>query len=674
MQLLKAFFSSGPFMPHGYCYMWDPGLVWLHVISDSLIALSYLSIPFTLVYFVRKRRDLPFHWMFACFGIFILACGATHAMEVWTLWHANYWMSGSIKAITAVVSVPAAILLVRLVPLAVALPSPAALRLEIAERSRAEEELSLAKAELELRVEQRTAELKKVNEALVVEIGQRRQVEQTLRNSEEQLRLAQEASGLGVWDWDPRIDRAAWSDQHFRIFGLEPGGPPFDETGFVSMIYPADRATVKLAIREALRPGGKFAAEYRIRRKDGQLRWVLSQGRTHCESAGQPFRIIGTTLDITQRRQADEELRRSEERFRLLVEGIADYAIFMLDPAGFVSSWNRGAEHIKGYSAQEIIGQHFSCFYGDEDLRKGKPATAMREAAAAGRFEEDGWRLRKDGSRFRANVILTALHDQQGELIGFAKITRDLTESRRAEEAVQTAHAELARVTRMSTIGELTASIAHEINQPLAAIVNNANASRRILANPVPDIEEVKQAVTDIAEAGTRAAEIIARIRALLKKGAPEKKTLDMNQVIYQVLALIPGVLEKQHVSVGMELRPALPPVLGDQVQLQQVLLNLIMNGIEAMNTILDRPRVLTIRSDARESGLEVAVQDSGNGLDPGHVEHIFETFFTTKASGIGMGLSISRSIIEAHNGRLWASADPASQGATFRFSLPAAG
>ncbi len=674
MQLLKALFSSGPFMPHGSCYMWNPGLVWLHVVSDSLIALSYLSIPFTLLYFVGKRRDLPFHGMFACFGMFILACGCTHAMEVWTLWHANYWVSGSIKAITAIVSVLTAILLVRLMPQAVALPSPAALQLEIAERTRAEEDLSLANAGFERVAEERTAKLKKVNEELVLEIGRRSRVEQTLRDREEQLRLAQNAAGLGVWDWDPRRDEAVWSDQHFRIFGLEPSAQTFGESGFVSMIYPEDRAAARLAIREALRPGGAFDAEYRIRRKDGQVRWVLSQGQTHCDTGGQPIRMVGLTLDITDRRLADERLRRSEERFRLLVEGITDYAIVMLDPAGFVSSWNSGAGHIMGYGAQEIIGQHFSCFYDDEDLRKGEPARALREAAAAGRFEKDGWRLRKDGSRFRANAILTALRGQRGELIGFAKVARDLTESRRAEEAVQMAHAELARVVRASTMGELTTSIAHEINQPLAAIVTNANASRRILASPTPDIEEVQQAVTDIAEAGTRAAEIIARIRALLKKSAPVKETLDMNQVIHQVLALIPGVLEKQRVSVEMELCPAMPRVLGDQVQLQQVLLNLIMNGIEAMNTILDRPRVLTIRSDVSESGLEFGVQDSGNGLDPSHIDHIFDTFFTTKPSGIGMGLTISRSIIEAHNGRLWASSDRASQGATFRFSLPAAG
>ena len=154
MHHLRALLSSGPYMPHGYCFLWNPGLVGLHVISDSLIALSYLSIPFTLGYFVRKRRDLPFHWMFLCFGVFILACGVTHAMEVWTLWHADYWVSGSIKALTALASVATAILLVKLIPHAVALPSPAAMRIEIAERRRAEEALSLAKMELERRVEE----------------------------------------------------------------------------------------------------------------------------------------------------------------------------------------------------------------------------------------------------------------------------------------------------------------------------------------------------------------------------------------------------------------------------------------------------------------------------------------------------------------------------------------
>ena len=673
MQLMDAWFSSGPFMPHGYCYMWVPGLVWLHVISDSLITLAYLSIPFTLAYFVRKRTDLPFNWMFVCFGVFILACGATHALEVWDLWHADYWVAGGVKAVTAIASIATAVLLVRLVPHAVALPSPAALRIEIAERTRVEEALQLAKSELELRVEERTAELKKANEDLVLEMVRRKAVEQNLRDSEEQLRLAQEASGVGVWDWDTRADRVEWSDQTYRIFGMQRSEQRLDESSLLTLIPPEDRAVVKLAIREALQPDGEFDAEFRTQRPDGSMRWVLAQGRTHCDSNGSPFRMIGLCLDCTERRRAAEELRRSEERFRLLVEGIADYAVYMLDAEGFVTSWNSGAERIKGYSSEEIIGRHYSCFYDDEDLRKGKPAMALREAAATGRFEEDGWRLRKNGSRFQANAILTGLRDPKGKLVGFAKITRDLTEGRRAEDAVQAAQAELARVVRVSTLGELMASIAHEVNQPLSAIVTNANACRRILASPAPDIEDVRQALTEIAEAGTRAGEIISHIRALVKKATPQKSPVDINQVIQEVLDIIPRVLEKQHVSLEMELQSALPPVLGDRVQLQQVVLNLIMNGIEAMSAIPDRSRALVIRSDARESGLEVTVQDSGIGLDPRNIDHIFDTFFTTKPNGMGMGLSICRSIIEAHRGRLWASQDPAVQGATFRFSLPAA-
>ena len=518
MQVLKVFFYFALYTPHDSLPWSAPGLVWLHVVSDLLIALSYLSIPLTIAYIVAKRVYLTFHRMFTCFGISILGCGVTHAMQVWNMWHADYWLFGSIKAVTAFASVVTAILLL-------------------------------------------------------------------------------------------------------------------------------------------------------TERQHSQLRTLLTQEPARSNSAIQHLPNVDERLD--ERRQATEALRQSDERFRLLVDGIADYAIYMLDPAGFVTSWNSGAERLKGYQAQEIIGHHFSCFYGAEDQRKGEPAKALREATAAGRFEGNGWRLRRDGTSFPANAILTALRDESGVLIGFAKITRDLTETRRAEEAIQAAHADLARVARASTLGALTASIAHEINQPLAAIVNNANASRRMLAKSDPDLEEVQQAVTDIAEAGTRAAGIISRIRSLLRKSPPETIPLSINQVIREVVVLVCGVREKHHVSLETELCPGLPLVLGDRVQLQQVLLNLIMNGMEAMTAILDRPRVLVICSKPRDTGLEVTVKDTGKGLNPQHFEQIFDTFFTTKASGLGMGLSISRSIIEAHSGRLWASRDPAVEGAAFHFFLP---
>ena len=187
MEFFGNLFSSDGFMPHGYCYLWRPGLLWLHVVSDGLIALAYFSIPFTLIYFIRKRRDVPFNWIFMCFGSFILACGATHAMEVWTLWHATYWLSGGVKLITALASVSTAVLLIRLVPQALALPSPEALRREIVERMRAQEALDEAKSELELRVHERTTELHKANLELHVEIAHRQQAQKELRRSEEEL-------------------------------------------------------------------------------------------------------------------------------------------------------------------------------------------------------------------------------------------------------------------------------------------------------------------------------------------------------------------------------------------------------------------------------------------------------------------------------------------------------
>jgi len=386
-------------------------------------------------------------------------------------------------------------------------------------------------------------------------------------------------------------------------------------------------------------------------------------------------RQVGVNLvvdDITERKRAEQALMESEDRFRYLVDGVKDYAIFTLDPDGQVMTWNNGAERIKGYCAQEILGQHFSLFYEQGDILRGKPAQGLQAAAATGQFEDEGWRVRKDGSRFWADVVITALKDETGKLQGFTKLTRDMTERKRAEEALRSMQAELARVTRVITMGELVASIAHEVNQPLAAVVTNANVCSRLLASPVLDVDEVREAVADIAEAGTRASEVIARIRAFLQKTGAEKTRLDINEVIQEVLALTRSELHTHQVSVQTELRTGLPPVLGDRVQLQQVILNLMMNGIKAMTEVTNRPRVLVLRSQAHESGnVLVAVQDSGVGLDPQHRDQIFKTFFTTKPGGIGMGLSISRSIIEAHGGRLWTATTPG-PGATFYFALPA--
>jgi C4-dicarboxylate-specific signal transduction histidine kinase len=296
---------------------------------------------------------------------------------------------------------------------------------------------------------------------------------------------------------------------------------------------------------------------------------------------------------------------------------------------------------------------------------------------------------------FRA-VQSTPLFNRAGEIVGiisthfkhphrpsdrdlrftdlYARQVAETMERKQTEDALRTTQTELAHVARVVALGELTASIAHEINQPLTVVVTNANACQRLLQADTMDLAEIRGAVADIVTAGQRAAGVIAQIRNLLKRRTPERVPLNVNELISEALALIPHVLEKHKISTRTDLAPGLPPVLGDRIQLEQVILNLVMNGIEAMVSIDDRPRILALRSQTDGAGnVLVEVKDSGLGFIEHNAEQIFDTFFTTKPSGMGMGLSISRSIILAHGGQLWAVANSDHQGATFQFSLTAA-
>jgi signal transduction histidine kinase len=239
------------------------------------------------------------------------------------------------------------------------------------------------------------------------------------------------------------------------------------------------------------------------------------------------------------------------------------------------------------------------------------------------------------------------------------------------EEIVKTLFEALAHVTRIMTMGALTGSIAHEVNQPLAAVVTNGNACLRWLARAEPDLEEARAAVERIIRDGHRASEVIRRLRALAQKADPQKAWLDLNDVIREVVALMHSEVRQQRAALWTDLAAALPPVLGDRIQLQQVILNLLINGIEAMQPVTGRPREVRIRSQRHEADtVLVAVQDTGIGLDPQQMARLFDAFFTTKPGGMGMGLAISRTIIEAHGGRLWAAPNDG-PGTTFQFTLP---
>jgi signal transduction histidine kinase len=280
------------------------------------------------------------------------------------------------------------------------------------------------------------------------------------------------------------------------------------------------------------------------------------------------------------------------------------------------------------------------------------------------------WFTFSHGRRYLA-VTHSPLRPDSERVEAVLAISRDLTEHVLASEALREAQAELARVTRVTTLGELTASIAHEVNQPLATVVTYGDACLRWLDREVPRIDKARSAVEQMIGSARHASDVIERIRALSKKGAFENVRLDINQVIDDVIALIRREINIHSVSLRFDLAASLPPVDGDRVQLQQVIMNLLMNGIQAMSAVTDRHRELRIRS--REHGSDqilVAVEDSGIGIEPEHAARLFNAFFTTKPEGMGMGLSICRSIIEAHGGQLWATAN-VPHGATFQFTLP---
>jgi len=365
----------------------------------------------------------------------------------------------------------------------------------------------------------------------------------------------------------------------------------------------------------------------------------------------------------------------------------SDDAIMSTDLNGIILSWNAGAERLFGYTAEEAVGQSVTMVIPLDRLDE---EPSILERIRRGEYTQyETVRHRKDGTLVDISLSISPIIDAPGKIVGASKIARDIAERKRAEEALRLSHvslehlveqrtgsllatqAELARVARVAIIGELTASIAHEVNQPLAGIVANADACMAWLSAPQPDLEEAKKAAGSMILAATRASEVIARIRSLITKTAPERLKLNINEVIEEAVVLARTETMNNNVSLVTELASDLPVVLGDRIQLQQVILNLAMNGIAAMSSMNDRPHRLLIRSQTQDADrVLVAVQDSGTGMSPDVMARLFEPFFTTKSQGVGMGLPISRSIIEGHGGRLWAEST-VSQGSTFQFTLP---
>ncbi len=640
-----------------------------------------------------------------------------------------------------------------------------------------------------------------------------------LRESEARLEEAQRIAHVGYWERDLESNRITWSNETYRIFGLSPHEGKVDFAGFQALIHPDDHQIMMRATTEAERGGPRYDVEYRVARRDGQVRTVHSQGDVRRDEAGRPQRIFGIIQDITERKRAEAEVRESERRYRYIFQstGVSIWEEDFSQIKEAIDDLNaRGVRDLREYCAlhpefveraiamvkildvndatvelfgaeskdelmvslhkvflpetmevfvQELVaiaegrtsceaetvlqslkgerltvlltmtlppppGQLDSVLVTLMDITERKRAEYLTgqvfeslpdRVSIVGRdyryrrvnpvFERN-WRMPAEQlvGMHIADLVGTEAFEQKvkpnldrcfaGEDVSYAEwfpgaprrqylalsysplrpdsdrveaalvIARDLTDQMLASEALRQAQADLAHFSRVTTMGELTASLAHEINQPIAAAVTNANACLRWLTRAQPDVEEAREAAARMVKDGTRAADIISRTRLLFKKGAPQRESVDVNEVIEEMIVLLRSEATRYSVPIRAELTLGLPKVKADRVQLQQVFMNLMLNGIDAMKGI-GAAGELTIRSERSGNGqLLISVSDTGVGLPPHQADLIFSAFFTTKPTGTGMGLPISRSIIESHGGQLWAAAN-SGRGATFQFTLP---
>jgi PAS domain S-box-containing protein len=510
----------------------------------------------------------------------------------------------------------------------------------------------------------------------VIDVTERKRAEQTLRQSEAYLAEAQRLSQTGSWAWSPDQDIRYWSEECYRVLSFNPqdGLPRFEE--FFQRIHPDDQPGFRELIQTAIGEKAEWEADYRIVHPGGAVRDIHVVGHPVLSTSGHLVEFVGTVIDVTERKRAEESIRRSEA---FLAEGqrVSHTGSWGWNASTGKVMWSQEHFRILGLDPQQT-NPSLDVFWErvHPDDRIGLRRTFESAIRDKRDFEQEFRIVRLDSSIRHLHGVGHTVLNKANELVEFIGTTMDITERKRAEVALQDARAELERVTRVTTMGELAASIAHEINQPLAGVVTSANAGLNWLAANPPNLSKTRETLERILRDGTRGGEVLARIRALLKRTPPAKTLVSVNQIVRDMLALVGGGLRQHHIELSLDLAPTVPAVLGDTVQLQQVLLNLIKNAVEAMSGIANGQRTLRIQSRLGEldgkPAVVVEVSDTGVGLSTTETTRLFEAFHTTKPQGMGMGLWISRSIIENHHGRLTASSNRG-PGATFVIMLPKA-
>ena len=606
-------------MPHGHCYLWKPELVWLHVTSDSLIFLSYITIPATLVYFVRKRTDLPFDWIFQCFGVFIVSCGLTHLMEVWTLWHPSYWLSGAIKVITALASMCTSALLMLSVPKALAIPSPSDLK-------RAAAALEASETRFRAAAEGMRDEFY-ILDAIHDAAGRVCDFSYVYTNSHARTRLDRQTELIGkrISEVHPQIQLREFIA---RCSGVMESGRPLDEEVFVKPPV------------------------------------VRTEAWLHMQIVPLGAGVAVTSRDITARKHAEEALKRAEERFRGLLEAAPD-AMVIVDSTGKIELVNAQAERMFGYLRAELIGQSADRLVPERYRfdKAGGPAPPPTMAAPI-----DVHGLRKDGSEFPAEISLSPIETPAGTLITAA--VRDISERNRLEEQ---RHRSLEEANRLKS--EFVANMSHELRTPLNAIMGFAKLMHAGRVGAVSD--EQREYLGDILTSSNHLLQLINDVLDLSKVEAGRMEffpePIDLPQLIGEVRDTVRAMAAAKQIKLEVEVADDCIGLELDRAKLKQLLYNYVSNALK-FTSECGRVRICARLEDAQH--VRFAVEDTGVGIRPDDVSKLFVEFRQLDASaakkhqGTGLGLALTKRIVEAQAG--WVGVESAwGQGSTFFAVLP---
>jgi two-component system sensor kinase FixL len=487
----------------------------------------------------------------------------------------------------------------------------------------------------------------------------------------EHFRVRIEGFGVGTWDLDLGTLELEWSDTAKALFGI-PRDQPMNYELFLSRLEPEDRERVEGAIRRTSENGGGFDESFRVDEPSGRGQWIRARAGLIRDEAGIARHLSGIFLDIDKEKQVEQALRTRESHLRSILRTIPD-AMIVINGQGIMQLFSTAAERLFGWSEQEAIGRNVSLLMPEPDSSRHDSyieryrATHDPHIIGIGRIVTG---KRRDGTTFPMHLSIGEM--RSGGEPYFTGFVRDLTEHQQTQARLQELQSELVHVSRLTAMGEMASALAHELNQPLAAINNYMKGSRRLLAGSTdPNTPKIESALDRGAEQALRAGQIIRRLRDFVARGESEKRVESLSKMIEEAGALGLAGAREQSVKLRFRLDPKADLVLADRVQIQQVLVNLFRNALEAMAASPQRELVVTNTAVADDM-VEVEVADTGSGFQDDVIPNLFQTFFTTKETGMGVGLSISRSIIEAHGGRMWAESN-ASGGATFHFTLPAA-